>query len=78
VAVSEGHEESSNLRRWMWQGPHASSVQDECTGVALGASSYARLESGDRRLCVRGLRMVTSWQRSLSSHSVLQRAAVLA
>jgi hypothetical protein len=61
----------------MWQGPHAWSVKDDCTGVALGVFSYARLESRDRRLCVCGLRMVTPWW-SLSGHSVLQRVADLA
>jgi hypothetical protein len=35
VVVSEEHEESSRLRRWMWQGPHGWSVQDDCTGVAV-------------------------------------------
>jgi hypothetical protein len=41
--------------RWMWRGPHALSIQVGCAEVATGASSDARLESGDRRLCVCGI-----------------------
>jgi hypothetical protein len=33
--------------------PHSYSVQVDCAGVLMGASSYARLESWDRWLCVR-------------------------
>jgi hypothetical protein len=47
VVVSKEYEESSSFKRCMRQGPHALSIQVDCAGVATGASSYARLVSGD-------------------------------
>jgi hypothetical protein len=76
VVASGEQERSSSLRRWMWQGPHTLCIHVGCAGAATGVSSYARLESGDRRWCVRGSRMFTLLWRSLSGHSGLQRAAV--
>jgi hypothetical protein len=70
VVVSEEYEKSSR-RRWMRRGPHALSVQVGCAKVLMGASSDARLESGDRRLCVCGIRLFFPWQKSSSCHSGL-------
>jgi hypothetical protein len=77
VVAFEEQERSSSLRRWMRRGPHALCVHVGCAGAMTSVSSYARLESGDRRLCVRGSRLFTLWRRSSSGHSGLQRTVVL-
>jgi hypothetical protein len=76
VVASEEQERSSSLRTWMRRGPHTLCVHVGCAEATTGVSSYARLELGDQRLCVRGSRLFTLWQRGSSGHSRLQRAAV--
>jgi hypothetical protein len=76
VVASEEQERSSSLWRWMRRGPHALCVQVGCAGAVTGVSSFARLKSRDRRLCVRGSRLLTLWRRSLSGHLGSQRAVV--
>jgi hypothetical protein len=52
------------------------SVQVDCAGVATGASSYARLEPGDRWSSACGTWMLTLWRRSLSLLTVYNHIKV--